>query len=112
MKRRALNPAKTKLRNQVLDHIGSRTGCMIAADMGGALLVFSRRKLLAVETINADGFMPYTSQKEVVIPVPVVLIFDTSDGIDKKILARFHALGGESVAVKTLADATEALDHG
>ena len=112
MKRRTLNPTTTRLRNQVLDHLAKRTGCMVAADMGAALLVFNRRKFTAVETINADGFMPYTSQKEVHVPAPIILIFDAREGVDKKLLARFHALGGDSVLVKKLADATEVLDRG
>lgn len=112
MKRKPLPPALNKLRNQVMDHIGERTGCMVVADMGGSVIVFSRKKFVAVETINADGFMPYTSQKEVTVPVPVILIFDKRDGIDPRMLARYHALGGDSVLVKTLADASDALDRG
>ena len=72
----------------------------------------NRRKMLAVETVNEHGFQPYTAQKEVVLPVPLILVFDKRDGIDPRMLARYHALGGESVLVKSLDDAAQALDRG
>src|SRR5690349_15087404 len=79
MKRKPLAPALNKLRNQVIDHIGERKGCMVMADLGGSVIVFNRKKFVAVETVNEAGFQPYTSQREVQVPVPLVLIFDKRD---------------------------------
>src|SRR5882724_3807751 len=110
-KKRKVLPLRERLIQQVSAYVAREPGCMTVMDVGNAMLVLVQRKFTTTSVINEASFQPHTKQTEVQIPVPVLLIFGPRE-VDRRMLTKFHALGGDSVLVKSLKDATTALQGG